>query len=117
MFRRIFMSLMLAVALALGGGAAVAQQSGGVDPSSFNEEEIRQFADAWDNVLEVRDEYTQRMQQAEDREEASSLQDQANEEMVEAVRDSGISLETYGQIAQTASNSPELVERINQYRE
>lgn len=119
MYRKILSGFLIAIPLTLGSGALMAQDQSAeeVDPSDFSQEELQQFANAWDEVTEIREDYTQRMQEAEDRDAARELQQEANDEMVEAVRDTGISLESYGAIAQAAASSPELADRINQYRE
>lgn len=111
--RTLLINAAVALPLALGSGALMAQQQ---EAPSFNEEELQQFAAAWDDVMEIREDYTEQMQQADEQSDAQELQQAANEEMIDAVEASGLDLETYGEIAQAASNDPELANRINEYR-
>jgi len=85
--------------------------------SDFSESDLQEFAEAHSSVMEIRDDYTQRLQEAEGREQAMELQEEANERMVEAVTDTGLSVEEYGQIARAASNDTELAERIQSMME
>lgn len=120
-----FRRITLATALILGFGLAMplwAQDQGAQaqpetqqeapSAADFSEDQLENFAEAHSNVMEIRDEYTQRLQEAEGREQAMSLQEEANEKMVSAVTDTGLSVEEYGQIARAASNDTELAERI-----
>lgn len=87
-------------------------RAGSNTEASFSEETLEQFVEAHSEVMAIRDEYTERLQEAEDRDEAMALQEEANERMVSAVTDTGLSVEEYGQIAQAASADTELAERI-----
>ncbi|PWG65776.1 DUF4168 domain-containing protein [Sediminicurvatus halobius] len=122
-----FRRMTVATALILGLGLAMplwAQDEGAQaqpetqqeapSAADFSEDQLESFAEAHGEVMEVRDDYTQRLQEAEGREQAMSLQEEANEKMVEAVTDTGLSVEEYGQIARAASNDTELAERIQQ---
>jgi len=122
-----FRRMTIATALILGLGLAMplwAQDQGAETqpetqqqaPSAadFSEDQLENFAEAHGEVMEIRDDYTQRLQEAEGREQAMSLQEEANEKMVSAVTDTGLSVEEYGQIARAASNDTELAERIQE---
>lgn len=78
----------------------------------FSDEQLNQFVDAQTEVMEIRDEFVQRIESTEDRDEAMALEQEANELMVEAVEDTGLSVDVYSSIAQTASQDSELAERI-----
>lgn len=104
------LALLLAFGLAL---PALAQDSGDTPSGAdYSSEELERFAEAHSAVMAIRDEYTQRLQEAEDRDQAMELQEEANERMVEAVTDTGLSVEEYGEIARAASGDTELAERI-----
>ncbi|WP_041381751.1 DUF4168 domain-containing protein [Spiribacter curvatus] len=102
------MSLSLA-ALMAASMTAGAQSDGGTD---FSDDQIDQFVEAQNEVMEIRNEYVQRIESTEDREEAMALEQEGNEMMVEAVEDTGLNVDTYSSIAQAASENPELAERI-----
>jgi len=86
--------------------AAVAQEA------DFSDQELDQFVSAQDDVMDIRDEYVQRIEATDDRDEAMALEQEANQMMVEAVEDTGLTVETYSEIAQAASQDMELAERI-----
>lgn len=111
-FRQLTAILALLLAIGLTMPAPAQQQDETPSGASYSKQELQQFADAHSAVMEIRDEYTQRLQQAEDRDRAMELQEEANERMVEAVTDTGLSVERYGQIARQAASDTELSERI-----
>jgi hypothetical protein len=78
----------------------------------FSDQQINQFVDAQSDVMEIRDEYVQRIESAEDRDDVMALEQEANQMMVEAVEETGLTVDTYSDIAQSASENPELAERI-----
>lgn len=80
--------------------------------SDFSDDQINQFVDAQDEVMEIRDEYVERIESTDDRDEAMELEQEANEMMVEAVEDTGLTVDTYSAIAQAASEDSDLAERI-----
>jgi GTP1/Obg family GTP-binding protein len=100
-------ALGLAGALMTGSMTVSAQQN-----ADFSESELNQFVEAQTEVMEIRNEYVQRIESTEDREEAMALEQEGNEMMVEAVEETGLSVDTYSSIAQAASDNPDLAERI-----
>ena len=62
--------------------------------------------------MEIRDDYVERIESTDDRDEAMELEQEANEMMVEAVEDTGLTVDTYSAIAQAASQDSDLAERI-----
>ncbi|UEX78967.1 DUF4168 domain-containing protein [Sediminicurvatus halobius] len=113
--RPMMAALALLLALALGGPVLAQNDEGGA--GGYSEETLQQFVEAHSGVLAIRDEYTQRLQEADDREQAMALQEEANERMVNAVTDTGLSVEEYGEIARAASGDTELSERIQDMME
>lgn len=98
-------TLGLAVGLAF-SSSALAQES------DFSNQQLDQFVNAQTQVMEIRDEYVERIEATEDRDEAMALEQEANQVMVDAVENTGLSVDTYSAIAQSASESPDLAERI-----
>ncbi len=70
--------------------------------------QIDAFVEAHVNVNDVREEYTERLQQAEDQEEAQQLQQEANQAMQEAIEDSGMDIEEYEEVAMAVNADPEV---------
>ncbi|MCC5878386.1 MAG: DUF4168 domain-containing protein [Idiomarina sp.] len=82
----------------------------------ISEEQLEQFADALDEIERINDEFVAELEQAESQEEAQELQIAAQSEMVEAVENSGLSVEEYNAIAYRMQNDPEIQERIEEHR-
>jgi hypothetical protein len=123
-----------AAVLALAGAPALAQEPG-ADPqqqpqpeyqpqppapgqapgtTEVSDEQIEQFAEAYSEVAQLRDSYTQQIVQAEDPDRATELQQEANEKMIEAVEDKGLTVGEYNMIAEAMDRDPELQERVLQ---
>lgn len=118
-------TLVLSGALAL-SGTALAQQSDTPQGSAnqpqaaqgvktdFQEQELKTFVDIQKDIGEVRNEYAQKIQAVEDKEEAQALQEEARDELIEVVEKADLSVEKYNQIAQAYQASPEVRQRVNQ---
>lgn len=90
---------------------APAGQMGGAQ-TEISEEDLQKFAQADSAVGEIRDDFSQRLSQAENQEEAQSLQMEAQEKMVEAVQSEGLEIPKYNEIATRMQSDPELQQRI-----
>jgi glucose/arabinose dehydrogenase len=82
--------------------------------AEVSDEQLERFADAYTEVAQLRDEYTQQIIQAEDPDRATELQQEANERMIEAVEEKGLSVGEYNMIAEAMDRDPELQERVLQ---
>lgn len=115
-----------ALAIAFGAaGVAVAQQGGaqgGAQGSmqqqapdiDVSEEQINNFVTAQERVAEIGEKWSPRMENAESSEEANKARQSAQKEMVIAVKNSGLSVQEYNQIARAAQSDPELRKRIEE---
>ncbi len=90
------------------------QQAPSVDVSDA---QIDQFAEAYMEVAELRETYTDQIVQAEDAERATELQQEANSKMIEAVESTGLTVAEYNSIAEAMDADPELRERIIEHLE
>ncbi len=81
------------------------QQAPDVDVSDA---ELDQVADAYKAVTEVREKFQQELGEVSDPEQAQQLQEQAGEEMVEAVEAQGLDVQTYNQVMEAAQVDEEL---------
>jgi hypothetical protein len=90
------------------------QQAPSVDVSDT---QVQQFADAYLEVAELRETYTDQIVQAEDAERATELQQEANSKMIEAVESTGLTVAEYNSIAEAMDADPELRERIIEHLE
>ncbi len=72
------------------------------------EEELDQVAEAYKAVTEVREKFQDELGQVEDPERAQELQEEAGQEMVEAVEAQGLDVQTYNQVMEAAQVDEEL---------
>lgn len=117
--------LLLALAMGLGASAAYAAQSG-EDATSrqlaqstqqnvdVSEEKLESFVEAREEVVKISRQWEDRLNNADSQEKLNSLQQQAQEEMVAAVRDNGLSVNEYNMIVDASQTDPELRERVNE---
>jgi len=112
-------STLLAGALTL--GLAVSMQAQDATPPQqqpptqqleLSQSQLESFASAVLQVREIRSKWQSRMQGAESAEKAQEFQSQAAAEMVSAVEEKGLTVETYNAIATAARDNPELAVRI-----
>jgi hypothetical protein len=97
-----------------GQGGAPMQQTPDVD---LSEEQIDTFVSAFVAVQEVRNDFSERLQEAEGESEAQSMQQEAQDEMVQAVEDSGMTVEEYNEVAMALQNDPELMQEVQERAE
>ena len=109
---------------ALGAGSVAvandqygAQQQQQQPQMEVEEAHLDQFAEAFLAVQEIQVEASEELQAAGDEAAAQDVQRRAQEDMVEAVLETGLSVEEYNQIAQLMNSDPEvrdgIMERIN----
>jgi hypothetical protein len=104
-------ALILALALPMQAQDSRPQQppTQQLEPS---QDQIESFASAALQVQQIRSEWQTRIQTADSAEQAKELQTQAAAEMVSAVKEKGLTVETYRAIAAAARDNPELASRI-----
>lgn len=91
------------------GQPPAAQQPGGAAPQvDLSDQQVSQFKEAFGEISTIRQAYADELQNAEDPNKARKLQQQAQSEMVEAVEDSGLSVQDYNRIAGAIQQDPEL---------
>ncbi|TVP88868.1 MAG: DUF4168 domain-containing protein [Thioalkalivibrio sp.] len=110
-------------ALFAAGGTALAQEQGAGQPSfgettpqtaALTDQTVDTFVDAFVAVQDIREEYTERLHGASDEAEAQALQQEAQDEMMQAVEASGMSVQEYNEVAMALQNDPELMERVQE---
>jgi len=106
-------ALILALALPMPAqDAQPQQQQPPTQQFEPNQNQVEAFASAALQVQQIRSKWQTRMQEAENAEKAQELQVQAATEMVSAVQERGLTVETYKAIATAARDNPELAGRI-----
>lgn len=86
------------------------EQAGMAGP--FSEEQVKNFAEAHPEVIELQSRYLQLIQESESPEEAQVLQDQAMIELNEVVQRHGLTLDQFTEIAEAAATDPEVMEQV-----
>ena len=94
------------------GDLARQQQQQGQDMTS--DAEFKKFIHASEEVSKIREEYTERFNNAKDQPIAQQLQKEAQDKMLNAVENAGLDTESYNQLAQRVQTSPELQQRLQQ---
>jgi len=108
-FRRATGAAIVALSLAISAaGAAQAQEQ-------YEQEKLESFVVAALAVNELVEQWTPRIQGAQDETEAAQLRDQANSELVAAINQAnGITVEEYREISQAAQADPALMAQISE---
>lgn len=112
--------------LTLGAGTAVAQTQS--DPQQqqqqmqqpvsqqqnvqLNDANLLKFSVAMDSIQQIGDKYEGKFQNADNQEQAQKIQQQAQVEMVDAVKAAGLTPEQYNEIARQAQQDEELRSKI-----
>lgn len=117
----------LAIAALFSGSAAMAapQQAGAEQQQMAQQQQaieltdgmLENFVVAMGSVQEISAKYSEQFQNAEDAEQAQEIQRKAQEEMVAAVNDSGLSPEEYNAIVQRVQQDEELRTRLQEMTE
>jgi hypothetical protein len=90
-----------------GGGAQQAAPTAQVDPAT-----VEKFVVAFADVRELQQEFSLKLQNAESPEEAQSLQQEAQQEMVGAVKEAGLEVEDYNRVVSAMEQDPQLRNEI-----
>lgn len=104
-------------ALALGGPLAAQDDVGEQQQVEVSDQQLEQFVAAQTSIVEIQQDFSARLEQVDDPEDAHALQVEANEEMTSAVEEAGLNVESYNAIAMAIQNDPELQERLSQMME
>ncbi len=92
-----------------GAGQAAAPPQSADD---FDKEELESFANAREKVQTIQQDYSQKLQEAEDPSKSRELQQQAQQEMVQAVQAEGLDASTYNQIVTAVQSNQELQKKV-----
>ncbi|MFG6138716.1 MULTISPECIES: DUF4168 domain-containing protein [Halomonas] len=79
---------------------------------NFSDAQLQKFADASEEIAVISQDYTQQLQNAEGEKAQQDVRQEANDQMVEAVQDSGLEVETFNAIGQAIQQNPELMQRV-----
>jgi GTP1/Obg family GTP-binding protein len=102
-------SLMLAASLAVLSPALAQQPSKGTDTEEIR---LRSFAKAYAEVQKIREFYEPQLGTTQDPQKANEIEREARSKISEAIAKEGLTLDSYGQIVQTANADEALRKRI-----
>ena len=119
-FRYTITTALAAVALmALASPPAYAQAADAEPPAratpQITDQQLQSYAVAALEVEKVNKTYQPMINKAPTREEQKTLYDKAAQEMVEVIRNSGLSVEQYNQITTLVQSNPELSKQVQGY--
>jgi len=106
----IFLALFLAT-------PAIAQQAAPQQAQpdiTVTDSDLDSFADAQMSIMQIQQDYSQRLQNVDNPDAANQLQQEANEKMVGAVEEAGLDVESFNAIAMAIQNDPELQQRLQE---
>ncbi len=109
-----FVALALVAAPA---GITLAPHAAAAQSQQFSEQQLASFVTALDEIGQISGRMQQQVNQAEDPEQVQQIRREANDEMVKAVRDAGLDVETYNEISRGMRNDERLAERIQEMQE
>ena len=110
--------LILSLALPLQGqDSQPRQQQPPAQQLEPSQDQLKSFVSAALEVQQIRSKWQPQIQAADSAEQAQKFQVQASAEMVKAVQDKGLTVETYRAIAVAAQGNPELASRITKLME
>lgn len=106
-------------------GPAIAQtqssQAGQVQSAmqsaqNFSQAELQKFVTASNKIRSIQQWAKHKMTQAQGRQAVSQIRKQARQKMLSAIKNSGLTLKQYNQIARAARSNPKLAKKIEQMR-
>lgn len=117
-----FVTASLAALLMAAGASHVSAQQAGQTPATqpaptvqaadISDKKLEKFADSLGEIMEIREDFTAKLEKTGDPAEAQELQQQANEKMMNTVVENDLSIEEYNAINQAVQNDPQLRERV-----
>ncbi|MCK2184882.1 DUF4168 domain-containing protein [Halomonas getboli] len=108
--------LMSSMAYAQDDAAGAATQQAPAEAQApaqdFSDAQLQKFADASEQIAMISQDYTQQLQNAEGDEAKQQVRQEANDKMVDAVKNSGLEVETFNAIGKAIQQDPELMQRV-----
>ena len=112
---------LFALFIAAGSSQVLAQQASqpqapqtapAIQASDISDKKLEKFADSLDQIMEIRQDFTAKLEKTGDPAEAQQLQQQANEKMLETVENNDLSIDEYNAINQAVQNNPQLRDKV-----
>lgn len=112
---------LFALFMAAGTSQVVAQQAAqpqapqaapAMQAADISDKKLEKFADSLGEIMEIREDFTAKLEKTGDPAEAQQLQQQANEKMMNTVEENDLSIEEYNAINQAVQNDPKLRDKV-----
>jgi len=88
------------------------QPAPAIQASDISDQKLEKFADSLGEIMEIREDFTAKLEKTGDPAEAQQLQQEANEKMMSSVEDNDLSIEEYNAINQAVQSDPQLRDRV-----
>lgn len=92
--------------------APTTQPAPAVQAADISDKKLEKFADSLGEIMEIREDFTAKLEKTGDPAEAQQLQQEANEKMMNTVVENDLSIEEYNAINQAVQNDPQLRDRV-----
>ncbi|MCQ4322926.1 DUF4168 domain-containing protein [Stutzerimonas stutzeri] len=118
---RLVSTSLFALLMAAGASQVAAQEASqpqapqaapAMQASDISDKELEKFADSLGEIMEIREDFTAKLEKTGDPAEAQQLQQQANQKMMETVENNDLSIEEYNAINQAVQNNPQLRDKV-----
>ncbi len=118
---RLVSASLAAILMAAGASQVSAQQANqapatqaapAMQASEISDKKLEKFADSLGEIMEIRQDFTAKLEKTGDPSEAQQLQQQANEKMMNTVVENDLSIEEYNAINQAVQNDPKLRDKV-----
>lgn len=92
-------------------GAAAAPQAG-MEQAQVDDAMVEKFVVAFSEVRQIQQQFSAQLQGVSDQEEAQALQQQAQQEMISAVEEAGLSVADYNLVVAAMEHDPQLRDNV-----
>ncbi|OHV12778.1 DUF4168 domain-containing protein [Kushneria phosphatilytica] len=111
---------LIATGLASGPVMAASQSQGSAAQSqgqtqaqqNFSDQQLQNFASASQEIAGISQTYTKRLQNADGSDQQQNIRQEANDKMVQAVKDNGLKVDEFNQIGQAVQNNPQMMQKV-----
>ena len=80
----------------------------------ISKDELKKFAQARPKLKQIRSDYAQEIKQAKgDKTKAKKIKDKYSRKMVDAIKNAGLTVQEYNEIAMAVQNDPDLQEKLS----
>ena len=83
-----------------------------VEAADISDKKLEKVADSLGEIMEIREDFTAKLEKTGDPAEAQQLQQQANEKMMNTVQENDLSIQEYNAINRAVQNDPKLRDKV-----